>query len=75
MFPATRLLQVHNETNRIATDKFKLAVDANPTAAPKQHHHRPPHALHAPAAKFIFRVADFILLSNGRVNTFPQQRS
>jgi hypothetical protein len=103
--PAARLLYIHNETNSSATDKFKSAVDVNPTATHKQHHHRPPHALHTLDAMFIYliastseqksprgkglmwepptliqaptihRVADFILLSNGRVNTFPQQRS
>jgi hypothetical protein len=40
--PATRLLHIHNETIRSATDKFKSAVDANPTAAHNQHHHHPP---------------------------------
>jgi hypothetical protein len=33
--PATRLLHIHNETNRSATDKFKSADDANPTATPQ----------------------------------------
>jgi hypothetical protein len=55
--PATHLLHIHNETNRRATDKFKSEVDANPTAAHKQHHHRPPHALHALDVMIIFLLA------------------
>jgi hypothetical protein len=44
MLPATHLLHIHYETNRSATDKFKSAVNANPTAMHRQHHHHPPHA-------------------------------
>jgi hypothetical protein len=57
MLLATSLLHIHNETNRSVTDKFKSAVDANPTATHRQHHHCPLHALHAPAAKFISLLA------------------
>jgi hypothetical protein len=49
---AAHLLHIH-ETNHSATDKFKSAVNANPTAAHKQHHHRLPHALNALGAMFI----------------------
>jgi hypothetical protein len=47
----------HNETNHSATDKLKSAVDADPTAAHKQHHHHPSLELRATDAKFIFLLA------------------
>jgi hypothetical protein len=53
MLPAARLLHIHNETNHSATNKFKSADDANPTAMHKQHHHCLPHALNALGTMFI----------------------
>jgi hypothetical protein len=104
MLPATRLLHIH-ETNCSATDKFQSAVNANPTAAHKQHHHCLSLELHAMDTMFISLLNSTSkqssprgegcdvgtahiksgigqsqssrchLLSNGQVNTFPQQWS